>query len=116
MNTPPLHTFIESIIYCPTQVHYYFRTPEGNNLCLYIRQRRGPVATVELIECDDTWNMEFDGVTEIPGLSQKYDINGAGTQEKEEEILEKLESECLGFLRLAYPDVNFPPPTRSTLR
>lgn len=112
-----LHTFIESIIYCPTQVYYYFKTPEGNSLCLYIRQRRGPFATVELAECDDAWNLGFSsGSTEIPGLSQKYDINGAGSQEKEDEILEKLESECLGFLRLAYPDVNFPPPTRNTLR
>ena len=76
-----LGIFIEDIIYCPTQIYYYFK---GENTEIpfwlaYVRQRSGPL-TFELIELDETG--DWMGEHKVT-LSRVYDINGQVNADKE---------------------------------
>ncbi|MBP3732168.1 MAG: hypothetical protein J6I84_02870 [Bacilli bacterium] len=107
MLNHPEHIWLEDIIYCPTQIDYYFTDPEDKRWCLYIRQRGGPEATMELVECDE--NQEFsDFPWERILTSESYDINGQRSQEDEDRVIMEIESEGLCFLKQRFPGVNFP--------
>ena len=111
MNNPE-HVFIEDIIYCPSQIYYYFSVPNGKSedqYVAYVRQRRGPL-TFELIEIreDGEWEWDWEGGTNKVKLSRVYDINGQPNEEEEEKEIEALESEIMWYLRQQFPEVTFP--------
>jgi len=99
------HIFIESIIYCPSQIYYYFTDEEDQRWVLYVRQRSGPL-TCNLIRVDDKgeWNLEWGRVV----FSREYDINGKQSQDEEESEIMAVEEEMLCFLRQRFPKVIFP--------
>lgn len=115
MNNPE-HVFIESIIYCPSQIYYYFSVPNGKSedqddrqYVAYVRQRGGPL-TFELVEIreDGEWKWDWEGGTNKVKLSRVYDINGQQNVESEEKEIEALESEIMWYLRQQFPEVTFP--------
>ena len=116
MNNPE-HIFIEDIIYCPSQIYYYFSVPNGKSgdqderlWVAYIRQRRGPL-TLELVEIDKEngeWLWDWEGGTNKVKLSRVYDINNQPNEEEEEKEIEALESEIMWYLRQRFPEIEFP--------
>jgi hypothetical protein len=115
MNNPE-HVFIEDIIYCPSQIYYYFSVPNGKSedqddrqYVAYVRQRGGPL-TFELVEIreDGEWMWDWEGGTNKVKLSRVYDINGQQNVESEEQEIEALESEIMWYLRQQFPEVTFP--------
>ena len=116
MNNPE-HVFIEDIIYCPSQIYYYFSVPNGKSedqddrqYVAYVRQRGGPL-TFELIEIDketSEWKWDWEGGTNKVKLSRVYDINNQPNVESEEREIEELESEIMWYLRQQFPEVTFP--------
>ena len=116
MENNPEHVFIEDIIYCPSQIYYYFSVPNGKSedqddrqYVAYVRQRGGPL-TFELVEIleDGEWLWDWEGGTNKVKLSRVYDINGQPNEEAEEREIEVLESEIMWYLRQQFPNVNFP--------
>ena len=115
MNNPE-HVFIEDIIYCPSQIYYYFSVPngkskdnDGKQYVAYVRQRGGPL-TFELVEIreDGEWLWDWEGGTNKVKLSRVYDINNQPNVESEEKEIEALESEIMWYLRQQFPNINFP--------
>ena len=108
MNNPE-HVFIEDIIYCPSQIYYYFRDQDERSWVAYVRQRGGPL-TFELVEIrdDGEWLLDWEGGTNKVKLSRIYDINGQPNEEEEEKEIEALESEIMWYLRQQFPNINFP--------
>ena len=119
----PEHVFIEDIIYCPSQIYYYFSVPNGKSgdnegsgssvktrlWVAYIRQRSGPLA-FELVEIDKEtgeWKWDWDNRINVT-LSRTYDINNQKTMEDEEKEIIKLENEIMWYLRQQFPNINFP--------
>jgi len=102
------HVFIEDIIYCPSQIYYYFKDQEGKEWCAYIRQRRGPLS-FEIYEVDEAGDfiMGEEINPSIP-LSRVYDINNQPDLKQESKEILELEKEVLGFLRQSFPGVDFP--------
>lgn len=98
------HIFQEDIIYCPSQIYYYFTDNNGEKWCAYIRQRRGPL-TFELVNILENDEWKFGDI--IP-LSRTYDINNQTTIREEEFEIEELEKEVMGILRQRFPEVSFP--------
>ena len=116
LSRNPEHVFIEDIIYCPSQIYYYFSVPngksednEGKQYVAYVRQRGGPL-TFELVEIreDGEWLWDWEGGTNKVKLSRVYDINNQPNEEAEEREIEALESEIMWYLRQQFPDINFP--------
>ena len=117
MNTNnPEHVFIEDIIYCPSQIYYYFSVPNGKSedqddrqYVAYVRQRGGPL-TFELVEIrdDGKWEWDWENRTNRVKLSRVYDINGQPNVESEEREIEELENEIMWYLRQQFPEVTFP--------
>ena len=116
MENNPEHVFIEDIIYCPSQIYYYFSVPNGKSenqddrrYVAYVRQRGGPL-TFELVEIreDGEWKWDWEGGTNKVKLSRVYDINGQPNVESEEREIEALESEIMWYLRQQFPEVTFP--------
>ena len=103
------HIFVEDIIYCPSQIYYYFRDQDDRAYVAYVRQRRVPL-TFELIEIreDGEWEWDWEGGTNRVKLSRVYDINNQPNDESEEKEIEALESEIMWYLRQRFPEVNFP--------
>ena len=102
----PEHVFKEDIIYCPSQIYYYFTDSDNRFWVAYIRQRRGPL-TFELVEIEkDTGDWLWDSGQ--VKLSREYDINNQPSQESEEKEIMAVEEEVMWFLRQQFPDVKFP--------
>lgn len=110
-NYAPM-AFLEDIIYCPTQIDYYFRTPRDRVFCLYIRQRHGDT-TAELVPCEDSGEFIYGDWLQLE-LSREYDIEGCGHKSREDEESEiiAIEKECINKLREIFPEINFPEKTR----
>ncbi len=104
-----IHVFLEDIIYCPSQIFYYFTDEEDQAWYIYVRQRRGPL-TIELIKIKafDNEGEPIDECSTTLQPSRVYDINGAGSLEEEELEIKELEDEIIWFLRQRFPGVNFP--------
>ena len=103
------HVFIENIIYCPSQIYYYFQDQDERSWVAYVRQRSGPL-TFELVEIreDGEWLWDLEGGTNRVKLSRVYDINGQQNIESEEKEIIELENEIMWYLRQQFPDINFP--------
>lgn len=103
------HIFIEDIIYCPSQIYYYFKDQDDRQYVAYVRQRGGPL-TFELVEIreDGEWLWDWEGGTNQVKLSRVYDINGQPNVESEEREIKALENEIMWYLRQRFPEVTFP--------
>lgn len=79
----PVMEFLEDIIYCPSQIEFYFRS-DGQVMSLYVRQRHGET-TAQLVPCYPNGEYQTDSPwPEIP-LSRPYDIEAASRESDEAE-------------------------------
>lgn len=104
----PVMEFLEDIIYCPSQIDFYFR--DGDNVyCLYIRQRHGDT-TAQLVPCYGSGDFIYEGLWPDIELSRDYDIEGKSyeSEEAEEQEIIAIEKDCLARLRVMFPDTPFP--------
>ena len=104
----PVMEFLEDIIYCPSQIDFYFR--DGDNVyCLYIRQRHGDT-TAQLVPCFGSGDFDYDALWPEIELSREYDIEGESYchDEREEQEIIAIEKDCLARLRTMFPDTPFP--------
>ena len=104
----PVMEFLEDIIYCPSQIEFYFRNGE-QVYCLYIRQRHGDT-TAQLVTCYGSGDFIYEGLWPDIELSRDYDIEGKSyeSEEAEEQEIIAIEKDCLARLRVMFPDVPFP--------
>ena len=104
----PVMEFLEDIIYCPSQIDFYFRDGE-QVYCLYIRQRHGDT-TAQLVPCFGSGDFDYDALWPEIELSRDYDIEGESYchDEREEQEIIAIEKDCLARLRVMFPDVPFP--------
>lgn len=104
----PVMEFLEDIIYCPSQIDFYFRA-DGQVMCLYIRQRHGET-TAQLVSCYGNGEFQFDSLWPDIELSRDYDIEGKSyeSEEAEEQEIIAIEKDCLARLRVMFPDTPFP--------
>ena len=104
----PVMEFLEDIIYCPSQIEFYFRA--GDNVyCLYIRQRHGDT-TAQLVPCFGSGDFDYDALWPDIELSRDYDIEGKSyeSEEAEEQEIIAIEKDCMARLRVMFPDTPFP--------
>ena len=104
----PVMEFLEDIIYCPSQIEFYFRDGEAV-WCLYIRQRHGET-TAQLVSCYGSGDFIYEGLWPEIELSREYDIEGKSyeSEEAEEQEIIAIEKACLARLRMMFPDTPFP--------
>jgi len=104
----PVMEFLEDIIYCPSQIEFYF-CADGQVMCLYIRQRHGET-TAQLVPCYGNGEFQFDSLWPEIELSRDYDIEGKSyeSEEAEEQEIIDIEKDCLARLRVMFPDTPFP--------
>ena len=104
----PVMEFLEDIIYCPSQIEFYFRDGEAV-WCLYIRQRHGET-TAQLVPCFGSGDFIYEGIWPDIELSREYDIEGKSyeSEEAEEQEIIAIEKDCLARLRVMFPDTPFP--------
>ena len=104
----PVMEFLEDIIYCPSQIDFYFRA-DGQVMSLYIRQRHGET-TAQLVPCYGNGEYQYDSLWPDIELSRDYDIEGKSheSEEAEEQEIIAIEKDCLARLRVMFPDVPFP--------
>lgn len=104
----PVMEFLEDIIYCPSQIKFYFRT-DGQVMSLYVRQRHGET-TAQLVPCHPNGEPQYDSLWPDIQLSRAYDIEGKSYEsaEAEEQEIIAIEKDCLSQLRLMFPDISFP--------
>lgn len=104
----PVMEFLEDIIYCPSQIEFYFRDGE-QVYCLYIRQRHGDT-TAQLVTCYGSGDFIYEGLWPDIELSRDYDIEGKSyeSEEAEEQEIISIEKDCLARLRVMFPDTPFP--------
>jgi hypothetical protein len=104
----PVMEFLEDIIYCPSQIEFYFRDGEAV-WCLYIRQRHGET-TAQLVPCYGSGDFIYEGLWPDIELSREYDIEGKSykSEEAEEQEIIAIEKACLARLRVMFPDTPFP--------
>lgn len=104
----PVMEFLEDIIYCPSQIEFYFRDGE-QVYCLYIRQRHGET-TAQLVTCYGSGDFIYEGLWPDIELSRDYDIEGKSyeSEEAEEQEIIAIEKDCLARLRVMFPDTPFP--------
>jgi hypothetical protein len=104
----PVMEFLEDIIYCPSQIDFYFRDGEAV-YCLYIRQRHGDT-TAQLVPCFGSGDFDYDALWPDIELSREYDIEGKSYEsaESEEQEIIAIEKDCLARLRVMFPDTPFP--------
>ena len=103
-----MYEFLEDVIYCPSQIDFYFR--DGDNVyCLYIRQRHGDT-TAQLVPCFGSGDFDYDALWPEIELSRDYDIEGESYchDEREEQEIIAIEKDCLARLRIMFPDTPFP--------
>lgn len=104
----PEHTFIEEIDFCPTQIYYFFTDTDNKHWCAYIRQRRQPEATFELVATDELQEFSDDyQIGPYISLSRIFNFNVKAETEMINEI-HAMENEVLEWLRTRFPNVNFP--------
>ena len=104
----PVMEFLEDIIYCPSQIEFYFRDGE-QVYCLYIRQRHGET-TAQLVTCYGSGDFIYEGLWPDIELSRDYNIEGKSyeSEEAEDQEIIAIEKDCLARLRVMFPDTPFP--------
>ena len=104
----PVMEFLEDIIYCPSQIEFYFRNAD-KVYCLYIRQRHGDT-TAQRVESYGSGDFIYEGLWPDIELSREYDIEGKSyeSEEAEEQEIIAIEKDCLARLRVMFTDTPFP--------
>ena len=114
MEQPELYIFIEDLLWCPSQIFYYFIS-NNRKFCIYLRWRyRDPSWTAYLVECEDDW--EFGKSSEWKRIKFNKDYKEDEYKELEEDALNKISSifPCIDFpnnfkditLQLKEDDIN----------
>ena len=96
MEQPKLYTFIEDLLWCPSQIYYYFIS-NNKKFCIYLRWRYRDPWTAYLVECEDNW--EFCN-KDWKRIELNKDYKDEEYKELEEDVLNKLSS--------MFPCINFP--------
>lgn len=94
-----LNKFLEDLLWCPSQIYYYFIS-NGRNFCIYLRWRHKDPWTAELVECDDDWEFSKNWEEDWHKLNLSKDY-------KDEEYKE-LEEEALNKVATMFPNIEFP--------
>ena len=63
-----MNEFLEELLWCPSQIYYYFQDKYEKIWCIYLRWRHDDPWTSELIPCDK--NFEF--LVEVIFLLKQY--------------------------------------------
>ena len=91
------HTFIEEIMYCPSQIYYFFTDAKsGEKYCIYLRWRYRDPWTSYLVKCDDDYE-----------LQSKFDPLETHNQYKEDDYC-FLEEDVLDIIKEKFPETQFP--------
>lgn len=98
MEQPKLYTFIEELLWCPSQIYYYFIS-KNIKFCIYLRWRHKDPWTAELIKCDDNWNFSEDLKDDWEKIKLDKEYKDEEYKELEEDILEKFKS--------IFPNIDF---------
>lgn len=102
VNTFSEHAFIREMIWCPSQIEYYFTDPStGKMWVVYMRWRYSDPWTVELTEVQEPKSprrWEFSDETKTILEREYY---------KEEEY-DKMQKDVIRYLRKVFPLVDFP--------
>lgn len=93
------YVFIEELMYCPSQIYYYFTDMvNGEKYCLYLRWRYKNPWSASIVECDDLYEFKNYGSRKIIETSRPY-------KEEEHELLEE---EMLDEIKKLFPETYFP--------
>lgn len=95
-DKPPvdLYTWIEDLIWCPSQCYYYFIDKLTNTkYCIYLRWRHSDPWTAELIECEDNWGFSIEKEWEYLDIKDYKDSE-----------YKKLEKEALKLIKSKFPN------------
>ena len=86
-----LHVFLEDLIWCPSQIYFYFIS---NNIkfCIYLRWRHRDPWTAELVKCTDNWDFSKDSANDWKKIKLSKDYKSEEYKELEEEVLEKIKT------------------------
>ena len=99
MENEQLWTWLESLIWCPSQIYYFFTDQKtGKNYCIYLRWRHRDPWTAELIPCDD--KLEFDNYSTWETIETPKIYT--------EDEYKELESDVLEIIKARFPETNFP--------
>ena len=90
--------FLEELLWCPSQIYYYFQDKSEKIWCLYLRWRHDDPWTSELIPCDK--NFEFLDCSKWETISTSKDYKDFEYKDLEKEVLE--------IIKKKFPDTNFP--------
>lgn len=92
--------FIEEIIYCPSQVYYYFTdNKSGEKYCIYLRWRYHDPWTSQLIRCGNDYSFSPNW--------EEWETIETKKQYKDDEYLE-LEEEVLDIVKSKFLETKFP--------
>ena len=97
MENKQLWTWLESLIWCPSQIEYYFKDSNGSNYLIYLRWRHSDPWTAELIPCNENWELDF---------ANRKTINTSKNYIDDE--YKELESEVLEIIKKKFPETKFP--------
>lgn len=81
------YKFIEDLLWCPSQIYYYF-TSNNKKFCIYLRWRYKDPWRAYLVECEEDWDFSKDWNK----LSLSRDYKDEEYKELEEEVLNKVSS------------------------
>lgn len=93
-----LNVFLEDLIWCPSQIYYYFCDNSGKIWCIYLRWRHDDPWTAELIPCDKNFKFFDCDTWETISTSKDY---------KDFEYKD-LEKEALEIIKKRFKDTIFP--------
>jgi len=98
------HAFFEELIWCPSQIEYFFTDPEsGKMYVVYMRWRYSDPWTIELIEVanrNDPRNWNWD-------LQHEHIDHALGVRFRDDEYPE-MEKKVVEYLKTRFQKVNFP--------
>ena len=97
MDSSQLWKWLEHLIWCPSQISYYFQDNTGKKWEIYLRWRHNDPWTAELIPLNDKWEEDY---------IDTWETLGVGYYKADEYKI--LESEVLGIIRAKFPGVMFP--------
>ena len=93
------YTFNEDLIWCPSQIYYFFED-SGQKYVLYLRWRWSDPWTAEVVKVSEfDYNRGWDFSTSVKILKDKW---------FKEDDYRELEKESLLVLKDMFPNVNFP--------
>ena len=97
-----LNTWIESLIWCPSQCSYYFVDPKTDkHYCAYLRWRWTNPWEVWLVPTEENGDFKYTDDDPWEEITEKLDKEYKDTEIKE------LEEACINYLNERFPDSCF---------